>query len=60
MNDGVDVAVMEINAAAMFLVHTSPLDLAVGEDGAAAMMVIVKICEWCGDAQPCRWEMAIG
>ena len=33
---------MEINAAAMFLVHASPLDLAVGEDGAAAVMVIVK------------------
>ena len=33
---------MEINAAAIFLVHASPLDLAVGEDGAAAVMVIVK------------------
>ena len=42
MGDGVDAALMEICAAAMFLVHASPSDLAVGEDGAAAVMVIVK------------------
>ena len=39
MYDGVDAAMMEINAAAMFLVRALPSDLAVGEDGAAAMLV---------------------
>ena len=34
-DDGVDAALMEICAAAMFLVHASPSDLAVGEDGIA-------------------------
>ena len=32
---------MEINAA-IFLVHASPSDLVVGEDGATAVMVIMK------------------
>ena len=31
-----DAFSMEINAAVMFLVHASPLDLAVGEDGGGA------------------------
>ena len=42
MGDGVDTALMEICAAAMFLVHASPSDLAVGEEEIAAVMVIVK------------------
>ena len=42
MEVGVDAALMEINAV-IFLVRASPSDLAVGEDGAAATMVIVKI-----------------
>ena len=42
MNDGVDAAVMEICAAAMFLVCTSPSDIAVnGEEEIAAVMMIV-------------------
>ena len=40
MDVGVDAALMEINAAAMSLVRALPSDLAVGEDGAAAVMVI--------------------
>ena len=41
MEVGVDAALMEINAV-IFLVRASPSDLAVGEDGAAAVMVIMK------------------
>ena len=42
MYDGVDAAVMEINAAAMFLVRALPSDLAVGEDG------VVDVWQWSG------------
>ena len=42
MYDGVDAAVMEINAAAMSLVHALPSDLAVGEDG------VVDVWQWSG------------
>ena len=40
MGDGVDAALMEICAAAMFLVCTSPLDIAVnGEDEVVVWMM---------------------
>ena len=40
MDDGVDTAVMEICAAAMFLVRASPSDIAVnGEDEAVVWMM---------------------
>ena len=42
MDDGVDAAVMEICAAAMFLVRASPSDLAIREEGVATVVVEMK------------------